>query len=98
MSVLPTGLRPHMDDEVHVLAPAVHRDPQVLGQLHVDAMDHGHVQHGLGDGLLQLVIARRDQARHGPIRRELLQDRLAIPRDLAILRLDDQHVAMQEGT
>mmetsp|Transcript_80552 Transcript_80552/g.203676 ORF Transcript_80552/g.203676 Transcript_80552/m.203676 type:complete len:260 (+) Transcript_80552:216-995(+) len=97
MSVLPSGLRPHADDQIQVLAPAIHSERHAQRQLHVNAMD-GPVQLGLVDGLLHLVILHLDQVLHRPIRGELLQDRLTVPCDLTISSLDDKHVALQEGT
>mmetsp|Transcript_12686 Transcript_12686/g.30344 ORF Transcript_12686/g.30344 Transcript_12686/m.30344 type:complete len:584 (+) Transcript_12686:1447-3198(+) len=95
MSVLAPWHLPHGDHGIQVPLVPVDQHLHVEGELQIQADDRLLLA---DDRRGSLVVGGVDHGSEGEVRRQLGQDVLSVPGDLPAARLDDEHIALQEGT
>mmetsp|Transcript_36847 Transcript_36847/g.111367 ORF Transcript_36847/g.111367 Transcript_36847/m.111367 type:complete len:242 (+) Transcript_36847:444-1169(+) len=96
MPVLPAGHRPHAEQHVHVVGPAVCGERHAQGQLGLDAAQSQSLETRV-HVLPAVVVRGLDEPVHGERRGEGAEDRRPVPCDLTAPGLDNERVALQEG-
>jgi len=96
MPILPTGKRTHCDQDVQVVGPFVHDQPDAKWQLDLDT-PQGHEFQAWVDMLTLTTKACKNKAFNPKRRWEFRQDFLVVPSCFACARVYGQYMAMQEG-